>query len=86
MKEQARLLNLLIEGIDYDRKAETISTTFLPGGIKATRRQPPKLFPSSLKNRFSVIARYQLKTRDGGIVGKMPRTNHTKTIEAGSGT
>jgi site-specific DNA recombinase len=35
LREQARLLRLLIERIDYDGAAGTISITFLPGGIKA---------------------------------------------------
>jgi len=35
LREQARLLRLLIERIDYDGEAGTISITFLPGGIKA---------------------------------------------------
>ena len=35
LREQSRLLRLLIERIDYDGEAGTISITFLPGGIKA---------------------------------------------------
>lgn len=34
-REQARLLQLLIERIEYDRHKGTISITFLPSGIKA---------------------------------------------------
>lgn len=35
LREQSRLLQLLIERIDYDRRDGTISTTFHPSGIKA---------------------------------------------------
>jgi site-specific DNA recombinase len=34
-KEQARVIQLLVERVDYDGKAGTIGVTFHPSGIKA---------------------------------------------------
>jgi site-specific DNA recombinase len=34
-KEQARVIQLLVERVDYDGKAGTIAVTFHPSGIKA---------------------------------------------------
>ena len=34
-KEQARLIRLLVERVDYDGAAGDVAVTFRPGGIKA---------------------------------------------------
>jgi site-specific DNA recombinase len=38
-REQARIIHLLVERVDYDGKHGTVSVTFRPNGIKALARQ-----------------------------------------------
>ena len=38
-REQARIIRLLVERVDYDGKAGMISVTFRPNGIKALAQE-----------------------------------------------
>jgi site-specific DNA recombinase len=42
-REQARLIHLLVESVDYDGQAGTLSIRFRPGGFRALSETPPAL-------------------------------------------